>query len=139
MLAFPDRVFKAKLSYIAPSIDANTHRLPVRAEVENPDGALKPEMFADFTHHHRATRDAGPAVPESAIVYEGDTARVWVARPNGSLALAPDPGRAQPATAWSRCLTGLPAGEKIVTTRHPVHRPRRQRRLSSTPAPHDRS
>ena len=36
------------LTYVAPSIDPNTHRLPVRAEVDNPDGALKPEMFASF-------------------------------------------------------------------------------------------
>ena len=32
-----------------PSVDPNTHRLPVRAEVENPDGELKPEMFASFS------------------------------------------------------------------------------------------
>ena len=49
VLAYPGRVFNAKLTYVAPSIDPNTHRLPVRAEVENPDGALKPEMFANFS------------------------------------------------------------------------------------------
>src|SRR6202035_4968661 len=42
VLAYPDRVFKAKISWVAPAIDANTHRLPVRADVENTDGALTP-------------------------------------------------------------------------------------------------
>jgi cobalt-zinc-cadmium efflux system membrane fusion protein len=49
VLAFPGRVFKAKLTYVCQAIDPNTHRLPVRAEVENPDGGLKPEMFANFS------------------------------------------------------------------------------------------
>ena len=49
VLAYPSRIFKAKLAYVAPAVDPNTHRLPVRAEVENPDGALKPEMFASFS------------------------------------------------------------------------------------------
>jgi hypothetical protein len=41
VLAYPDRLFKGKISWVAPSIDPNTHRLAVRADVENPDGALK--------------------------------------------------------------------------------------------------
>jgi len=59
VLAYPGHVFKAKISWVAPSIDPNTHRLPVRADVENPDGALKPGMFADFsiiTGRRRPTR-----------------------------------------------------------------------------------
>ena len=31
-----------------PLVDPVTHRLPVRAEIDNRDGALKPEMFANF-------------------------------------------------------------------------------------------
>ena len=42
--ADPHRTFKAKISWVAPAIDANTHRLAVRADVENPDGALKPNV-----------------------------------------------------------------------------------------------
>src|SRR5260370_41035241 len=49
VLAYPGRVFKGKVSYVSPSIDPNTHRLPVRADVENPDGALKLGMFANFS------------------------------------------------------------------------------------------
>ena len=50
-----------------------------RAVLDNRDGRLKPEMFASF-----ALLTGGAqtmlSVPESAVIYEGDTARVWVAR-----------------------------------------------------------
>ena len=86
VLAFPGRVFQAKISWVAPSIDPNTHRLSVRADVENPDGALKPGMFANFSIITGEAQTA-PAVPQSAIVYEGDTAHVWVAGDDGTIAL----------------------------------------------------
>jgi cobalt-zinc-cadmium efflux system membrane fusion protein len=85
VLAFPGRVFKAKISWVAPSIDPNTHRLSVRADVENPDGELKPGMFANFSIIIGKAATA-PAVPQRAIVYEGDTARVWVADADGTIA-----------------------------------------------------
>jgi cobalt-zinc-cadmium efflux system membrane fusion protein len=86
VLAYPGRVFKGKVSYVAPSIDPNTHRLLVRADVENPDGALKPGMFANFGIITGEASSA-PAVPQEAIVYEEDRARVWVAGDGDTLAL----------------------------------------------------
>jgi membrane fusion protein, heavy metal efflux system len=76
--AYPNRVFDGHLSYVAPSIDPNTHRLPVHAELDNDDLALKPEMLATF---RITTGDAvtAPAVPEGALVYEGESVHVWVA------------------------------------------------------------
>src|ERR1700730_10752922 len=85
VLAFPGRVFKAKISWVAPSIDVNTHRLSVRADVENPDGALKPGMFANFSII-TGEEETAPAVPQTAIVYEGNTARGWVAGGDGTMA-----------------------------------------------------
>lgn len=114
VLAFPDRVFKAKITFVAPSIDPNTHRLPVRAEVENQDGLLKPEMFASF-RIVTSGETMSPGVPESAITYEGDTARVWVGDPaRKTVALRQvkigriDDGNVQ-------ILDGLKAGESVVT------------------------
>lgn len=114
VLAFPERVFKARISWVAPSIDANTHRLPVRADVENPDGALKPLMFARFSI---ITGPAGkaPAVPEDAIVYEGDIVRVWVARDNGSI-VSRTIRIGEASDGMIEVLDGLAAGEKIVTS-----------------------
>jgi cobalt-zinc-cadmium efflux system membrane fusion protein len=81
VLAYPGRVFNAKLSYVAPALDPTTRRLPVRAEIENPNRELLPEMFASFRIVAGETR-LMPAVPQEAVIYEGAQARVWVARPD---------------------------------------------------------
>jgi len=114
VLAFPGRVFQAKISWVAPSIYANTHRLSVRADVENPDGALKPGMFANFSIITGEAQTA-PAVPQSAIVYEGDTAHVWVAGDDGTIA-ARSVRTGQIADGMVEILAGLSPGEKIVTS-----------------------
>src|SRR5271169_1488734 len=113
VLAYPDRVFKAKISWIAASIDPNTRRLSVRADVENPDGALKPGMFASFSIITGSSETA-PAVPQSAIVFEGETARVWVAS-DGTIAVrSVRLGRS--ADGMVEVLNGLSSGEKVVTS-----------------------
>jgi len=114
VLAYPGRVFKGKVSYVAPSIDPNTHRLAVRADVENADGALKPGMFANFSI---ITGEAtiAPAVPQGAIVYEGEQARVWVAGEGDTLALREiRTGRTSDGMVEFRA--GLSPGEKVVTS-----------------------
>ena len=114
VLAFPSRTFKAKISWVAPSIDPNTHRLSVRADVENPDGALKPGMFANFSIITGEAATA-PAVPQHAVVYEGDTTRVWVAGQDGTIA-ARSVRVGQIADGMVEILAGLSEGDKIVTS-----------------------
>src|SRR5579875_1934887 len=114
VLAFPGRVFKAKLTYVAPAIDPDTHRLPVRAEVDNPEGALKPGMFADFTILTGKPVTA-PAVPAAAVIYHGRRAQVWVAGKNKTLGLREiRVGRTQDGMVEVRA--GLSPGERVVTS-----------------------
>ena len=113
VLAYPHRAFKARVSYIAALVDPVTHRLPVRAEIENLDAALKPEMFASFRIQTGDATDS-PAVPESAVVYEGDLAHVWVIADGGILAYrAIRTGRSNDGLV--EVLDGLKPGERIVT------------------------
>ena len=44
--AFPGKSFLASITRIAPVLDPNVRRVQVRAEIDNPDGMLRPEMFA---------------------------------------------------------------------------------------------
>jgi cobalt-zinc-cadmium efflux system membrane fusion protein len=113
-LAWPDRVFKAKLAWIAPAIDPVTHRLPVRAEVDNRDGALKPTMFTSIRIVTGGVVTA-PGVPPGAIVYEGTDAHVYVARADNTLALrAIRTGRTSGDIV--EVADGLAAGERVVTS-----------------------
>jgi cobalt-zinc-cadmium efflux system membrane fusion protein len=114
VLAFPNRVFKARLAYVGSVVDDTTRRVMVRAEVENPDGALKPEMFATF---RIVTSDdsAAPGVPEMAVVYEGNEAHVWVLREDGKLVYRAI-GAGRTLNGLVEVLDGLKAGEKVVTS-----------------------
>jgi cobalt-zinc-cadmium efflux system membrane fusion protein len=114
VLAFPGRRFSAKLIYVAASIDPNTHRLPVRAEVENSDGVLKPEMFANFRIIIGNSVES-PAVPEEGVIYEGETARVWIAGKDKTLSLRQiRPGWVQDGMV--QVLEGVKAGDQVVTS-----------------------
>jgi membrane fusion protein, heavy metal efflux system len=113
VLAYPKRIFKARITYVAALVDPNTHRIPVRAELPNTDAALKPEMFANFRILTSDSSDA-PGVPEAAVVYEGEAAHVWVLSGDGLLAYrAIHTGRSNDGMV--EVLDGLKPGEKVVT------------------------
>ncbi|MDA9411368.1 efflux RND transporter periplasmic adaptor subunit [Bradyrhizobium sp. CCBAU 45384] len=86
VMALPGRPLTAKINYVAAAIDPNTRRLLVRATIDNKDGLLKPEMFANVTIYSAGDR-AAPAVPKQALIYEGDQVRIWVAREDKSVEL----------------------------------------------------
>ena len=113
VLAYPDRTFSARVVYVAPTIDPNTHRLTVRAVIDNADGALKPGMFASFVILTSASEQS-PGVPEGAVVYEGESAHVWVLRPDGALVIRPvRVGRSN--DGFVEVLDGVKAGERVIT------------------------
>jgi len=115
VLAYPGRVFEATLTYVAPAIDPNTRRLPVRAVMDNGDGALKPEMFAGFRILTGGVA-AAPAVPEDAVVREGDTARVWVANDADKTIALREIHTGQTIDGMVEVVDGLHAGETVVTS-----------------------
>ncbi|WP_410825847.1 efflux RND transporter periplasmic adaptor subunit [Methylobacterium sp. sgz302003] len=77
VLALPDRTFEARVNYIGASVDPATRRITVRAEVDNPQLLLKPEMYASVRFITERD-DAFLSVPRAAVIYEGDQANVWV-------------------------------------------------------------
>jgi cobalt-zinc-cadmium efflux system membrane fusion protein len=86
VMALPGRPLTAKINYVAAAIDPSTRRLLVRATIDNKDGLLKPEMFANVTIYSAGDR-AAPAVPKQALIYEGNQVRIWVAREDKSVEL----------------------------------------------------
>jgi len=111
--AWPRKPFKARIGYIAPIIDAATHRLVVGAAIQNMQGQLKPNMLANVTIIAGPAATA-PAVPEQAVIHEGDMTHVWVLRNDGSLVLRRIiTGRSDGGTV--EVIEGLSPGERIVT------------------------
>jgi cobalt-zinc-cadmium efflux system membrane fusion protein len=113
VLGYPERVFKAKIAYVAASLDPATHRLMVRASVDNADGALKPEMFANVTIF-TSTDKRGVAAPREALIYNGSLISLWVVHPDKSIE------KRQVKTGdisggFIQVLEGLSPGERVIT------------------------
>ncbi|MBI5130480.1 MAG: efflux RND transporter periplasmic adaptor subunit [Rhodopseudomonas palustris] len=113
VLALPGRTLTGRINYVSAAIDPATRRLMVRATMDNPDGALKPEMFANVTIYSASDHPA-VGVPRTALIYEGDQVRVWVARDDRSIELRTiKPGLTSGNLV--EVLGNLRPGEKIVT------------------------
>jgi cobalt-zinc-cadmium efflux system membrane fusion protein len=86
VLALPNRPLTARINYVSAAIDPATRRLLVRATIDNKDGLLRPEMFANVTIYS-GTDHAAVGVPKQALIYEGDQVRIWVAHEDKSIEL----------------------------------------------------
>jgi cobalt-zinc-cadmium efflux system membrane fusion protein len=113
VLALPGRPLLARINYVAAAIDSATRRLLVRATVDNKEGLLKPEMFANVTIYSPGDHVA-VGVPKTALIYEADQVRVWVAHDDKTIELR----RIKPGLTNGdlvEVLGNLKPGEKIVT------------------------
>jgi cobalt-zinc-cadmium efflux system membrane fusion protein len=112
--AYPDAVFKGRVTTLGAMIDPNSHRQLVRSEIDDPQHLLRSGMFASFV-----IRVGDPvrslAVPAAGVVREGDgTMTVWVTgdsrrftRRTVTVGLQQD--------GWDQILEGLSPGEIVVT------------------------
>lgn len=66
--AYPGRSFEGKLTTIEPQISADTRNIRVQGTIQNPDGILKPGMFATTTVV-LPDKPAVVTVPETAVDY----------------------------------------------------------------------
>ena len=110
--AYSDTVFQGTITYVAAVIDPATRTVMARAEVPNPDGRLRPEMFAEVT-----VVTVGPAVlsiPRTAIQQVGSRTVAFVVR---------GPRRfesreitiSQGTSEYLQILAGLAEGDEVVT------------------------
>ena len=112
VMAYPEEVFKATITYIGAAVDPATHRVDVRAVVDNPAQKLKPEMFATFriiTHAEVQYL----AVPLSAVVRDGDKTSVWVAQSEPQF-VRREVKLGLEQNGYVQILSGLQAGEQVA-------------------------
>lgn len=114
----PGKTFNSKVNYIDPVINADTRTASVRAEIANPDGDLKPEMFVNARIHTSLTQtQSSLAIPRTALLWSGKRSVVYIKVPNTEfpayemreITIGPRMGDMYLVEA------GLEAGEEIVT------------------------
>jgi membrane fusion protein, multidrug efflux system len=66
--AFPSRTFVGKVTAIEPRVDQETRNFMVQAQIDNPDGNLRPGMFARVALEYDKPREV-LTVPQTAISF----------------------------------------------------------------------
>jgi membrane fusion protein, heavy metal efflux system len=112
--AYPDTIFKGRVTTLGSIIDPNSHRQLVRSQIDDPKHLLRSGMFASFV-----IRVGDPvrslAVPANGVVREGDgTMTVWVTNDSRRFTKRTVKVGLQ-QDGWTQILEGLQPAEIVVT------------------------
>jgi cobalt-zinc-cadmium efflux system membrane fusion protein len=110
--AFPGSTFSGRVILINSVVDPDTRTVKVRTEVANPDGRLKPDMFANVQIVTALNRTA-ISIPQSAVLNDEGKSVVFVAEGNGYKKRQVQPGIQNNDRV--EIVDGLSAGDKVVT------------------------
>ena len=110
--AWPGRVWRGKIEYIYPQLNAKSRTLGVRLSFANADHALKPNMFAEVVIE-AAPKMQVVTIPKEALIITGE--RKAVVRALGE-------GRFQPVdvttgitqAGMTEIVSGIDAGDEVV-------------------------
>ena len=111
-VAFPGEIFKGKVTALTPILSAESRSVRVRAEVEDKDGKLKPEMFVNA----KILIDLGEklAIPEESVMDSGTRKIVYVVKADRFAAREVTLGAR--AGEFYEVLGGLEEGEEVITS-----------------------
>jgi Cu(I)/Ag(I) efflux system membrane fusion protein len=113
--ALPGKVFAGKVAFVQPVLTAATRTGQVRIELPNPQGLLKPEMYASVRLLTSQGSQAQLVVPASAVIATGQHDVVYVE-------VAPNQFEPRTVTVGPKAgdryavLAGLKQGEKVATS-----------------------
>jgi len=112
--AFPGKIWKGEVDYVYPQVDPVTRTLKVRFHFNNPDGTLKPNMYANITIFAESIPNV-LSIPLEALIRSSEGDRVIVALGNGhfqvrSVTTGIESGE------QVEILSGLKAGEMVVAS-----------------------
>jgi membrane fusion protein, heavy metal efflux system len=116
--SLPNRTFQGRVSLIEPVVASENRVVPVKAELSNPDGVLKPGMFANLEVFTDRTTKALLVIPQSAVVETNDK-KTLVFIQNGSAFQPINVTLGQTSGNQVEVKTGLFAGDLVVTQRAP--------------------
>jgi cobalt-zinc-cadmium efflux system membrane fusion protein len=118
VVSYPERVFTGKVDWVSGMLDPVQRTARVRCVFQNPDHALRPEMYATVQISTAAKHAL--AVPRQALFRVGEQTFVFIERPqtpDGLLRFARVPVVANEgqAAGLSEVQRGLSSGQRVVT------------------------
>lgn len=111
LAAYPGETFRGRVTLISDTVDPQTRTVKVRAELPNPDGRLKPEMFGNIQLAEQSEQK--PTVPTSAVIATDGKTLVWREIGKGRFEKVAIITGAQMGNRIA-VLDGLAAGDRIV-------------------------
>jgi len=109
--AYPGEIFKGRLTYISSTVDKESRAVQARVEVPNPDGRLKPEMFATASID-TASASKAITLPIGAVLLVSGQQMAFVQEAGGFEARAVELGDRVGGRVIVR--SGIKAGEQAV-------------------------
>jgi cobalt-zinc-cadmium efflux system membrane fusion protein len=110
--AYPDRVLKARISNILPTLDPNLRTAKVRLETENP-GLLRFGMFVTATFHGMQGQRRS-SVPATAILHLHDREWVYMPADNGGFRRAEVVAGNMLPDNMQEVISGIKPGDPVV-------------------------
>ena len=110
--AFPGSVFTGKVILVSTVVDPDTRSVKVRTEVQNRDGRLKPDMFANVEIITDVNRTS-ISIPQTALLNDAGQSIVFVAARNDFEKRTVTTGIQSDNRI--EITSGLKAGDKVVT------------------------
>ena len=110
--AYPDRVFRGRISNIGQIMDPNLRTAKVRLEVENP-GLMRFGMFVTAMFHGEA-REQHAVVPATAVLHLHDRDWVYTPEPGNRFRRVEVNGGAMLPGNQQEILTGIKPGQQVV-------------------------
>ena len=124
--------FPGKVDKISALVDPDTRAVAVRVVVDNPQHALRKQMYVRVLIHSR-NESTGLLIPISAVLRDDENLPfVYVAQADGSFARRHDHSRLSSGDQYE-IPTGLRAGDQIVVVRRAL-RAVHAKPMSATPA-----
>lgn len=114
LAAYPGRPFSGRVSFVWPVVDPQSRAGRVRVVLSNPDGVLKPGMYATLLFDARLGA-AALSVPAEAVVMTGERNLVFVVGPDGALTPR-EVTLGVRAGERFQILAGVTEGERIVAS-----------------------
>jgi Cu(I)/Ag(I) efflux system membrane fusion protein len=110
----PGREWEGTVQYIYPSLDPKTRTLRVRMRFDNPDEALKPNMYANV-RIYGGLKENVIVIPIEALIRTGREERVLIARGEGRFEARQVKAGIE-SGGWIEIVSGLKPGEEVVTS-----------------------
>ncbi len=114
---YPGKIFKGKVAYIYPYLEAKTRTVKVRLEFDNKNLELKPDMYANVLIDSLVA-DNRISVPSEAVIRSGERNVVITAIGEGKFLPKNVRLGAVSGDGYYEVLDGLMSGEKVVTSAH---------------------